>query len=192
MHIIVMEGHRCALGVMLEEYLPLQTDYLNDPEVNRFIRSRPPFTIEQQRKWLRERKRVRDQVLAILAREAEGSRHQFTFIGIMDLHGIDRQKRTAHSGSVIGNKRYWRKGIAREARLMQLKIAFDELGLSWIYRETVRPNIRSQLLLESTGYEMFEVRPQTRLVEGVLHDELYYRVSRALWLPYWNRYCKQA
>lgn len=191
MHLIIMEGRRCALGEMLEGYLPLHTEYLNDPEVNRFILSRPPFTIAQQREWLRERRMAGDQVLAVLVRDPEDSIGQFVFVGVMDLRNMDRKEGTAHSASVIGDKRYWRRGIAREARLMQLKIAFDDHGLNWIYSETVRSNVRSQRLLESTGYGLIDVRPQARLVEEVLHDELHYRVSRALWLPHWNRYCEQ-
>lgn len=191
MHTIVLEGRQCALGKMQEEYLLMHTGHLNDPEVNQFLFSRPPFTIDQQREWLRERKREGDQVLAVLVRESKESMEQFTFIGVMDLRNINRKERTARSGSVIGDKRYWRRGIAREARLMQLKMAFDDLKLAWIHSRTIRPNIRSQRLLESTGYELIEVYPQARLVGGVLHDELRYRVSRALWLPYWNRYCEQ-
>ncbi len=191
MHKIVMEGRRCALGEMIEEYLPMHTNYMNDPEVNRFIHSRPPFTVEKQREWLRQGKRVGDQVLAILVSKPKDSIERFTFVGVVDLHNIDPKERTANSGSVIGNKRYWRRGIAREAKLMQLKIAFDDLKLNWIYSRTIRPNVSSQRLLESSGYKLFDVCPEARLVDGVLHDELYYRVSCALWLPYWNRYCEQ-
>jgi len=189
MHSIIMQGRRCALAHMQEEYLTLHTAYMNDPEVNRFIRSRPPFSIEQQREWLWERARAGDRVYAVLALDHTGTGEQFTFVGVMDFHNTDWEHHTAHSASVIGDKRYWRKGIAREARLMQLKIGFDELHFHWIFSETVRANVRSQRLFESTGYELFTVLPQARSVEGTLQDELRYRVSRALWLPHWERYC---
>ena len=190
MHKVIMEGRRCAVGEMQEEYLAIHTDYLNDPKVNRFILSRPPFTIEQQRQWLQSRRRAGDQVLAVLVHRTEDDAGQLSFVGVIDLR-IDREKRTAESASVIGDKRYWRKGIAREARLMQLKLAFDNLGLRWIFSKTIRPNLSSQRLLESTGYQRIGVRPKARLVEGQLHDEFLYRVSRTLWLPNWKRYCEE-
>lgn len=185
---IIMRGRSCVLGDMQEEYLSLHTTYLNDPEVNRYLLSRPPFTIDQQRKWLEGRRRAGDQVLAVFVPESREGDEQLIFIGVMDLRGVDRSRKTASSGSVIGDKRYWGRGIAREARLMQLKLAFDTLGLEQIFSTTVRPNVRSQRLLESTGYQLIACHPKTRLVDGFFHDELVYRVSRSLWLPHWVCY----
>lgn len=190
MHRVVMEGCLSVLAEMQEEYLPVHTNYFNDPEVNRFILSRPPFTISQQREWLYQRRSQGDQIFAVLARELIGKVENLIFIGVMDLREIDFKKSIAYSGSVIGNKHYWGRGIAREARLMQLKIAFDELELEWVYSKTIRPNIRGQHLLESTGYQLVNVFSENRLLEGVLYDELLYRVSREIWLPLWNRYCE--
>lgn len=187
MHTILVERSRCILGEMKEEYLPAHTGYLNDPEVNRFIFSRPPFTIEQQRKWLLERRRAGDQILAVLVHQPTETAEESIFVGVVQLRDIDLGKRIAHSGIVIGNKHYWGKGIARMARLIQLKLAFDELCLDWVYSETVRPNIRSQRFLENTGYELYNVSRKARIVEGVWCDEFHYRISRLRWLLYWRR-----
>lgn len=186
----IMEGRNCLLAEMQLKYLPIHTSFLNDPEVNRFILSRPPFTVHQQYKWLQERKKAGDQILAILVREQIKNSKHLVFIGVMDLRDIDTKKQVAYSGSVIGNKRYWQRGIAREARLMQLKIAFDQLGLKYVYSKTIRQNVRSQRLLESTGYRLIKIFRKARCVEGVLCDEFLYRVSRTLWLPHWNQYRK--
>lgn len=190
MHKVIIEGRRCTLAEMQTQYLPIHTTYMNDPEVNRFILSRPPFTICQQHKWLRQRRRVGDQVLAVLVREYIENSERLVFVGVMDLRNIDSETRTAFTGSVIGNKHYWRKGIAREARIMQLKLAFDEMKLKWIYSKTIRPNVRSRRLLESTGYRLIKIFPKVRLVEGILHDELLYRVTRSRWLTHWDQYRK--
>lgn len=186
---IIMEGHYCVLAEMREKYLADHTIYMNDPEVNRFILSRPPFTLSQQRKWLRERRKAGDQILAVLVRNPSES-EQLIFLGVMELRDIDLKNCTALSGSVIGNKRYWRKGIAREARLMQLKLAFDNLSIKWVYSKTIRPNARGQRLLESTGYRLIKTIPEARQIEGVKYDELLYRVSRTHWFPLWNQYCR--
>ena len=187
MHAIIREGRRCVLAHMQEEYLGLHTDYMNDPEVNKFITSRPPFHVEQQREWFKKHQEMGNYVFAVLARDGKDD-NGLIFIGVMDFRDVDRSKWTAHSASVIGNKLYWRRGIAREARLLQLKIGFDELGFAYIYSETVGLNVRSQRLLESTGYELIGVRQGIRMVEGTMHDELLYRVSRIQWLPHWERY----
>lgn len=154
---------------------------MNDPEVNRFILTRPPFTVNQQRKWLRERRKAGDQILAILVPDAINSEY-LSFVGVTELRDFNQEKRSALSGSVIGDKSFWKKGIAREARLMQLGLAFNEFGLRWVYSKTISPNLRSQRLLESTGYRLMKVVPRSREVEGQRYNELHYRVSRSGWL----------
>ncbi len=77
-HEIIASGKRCALGNMLEAYLPAHVEYLNDPEVNRFIATRPPFSIEQQRAWLRDRTVAGDKIYALLAPDEEG---KFIYVG---------------------------------------------------------------------------------------------------------------
>ena len=135
-----------------------------------------------------ERKKAGDQVVAILVHERLENSGKIVFVGVMDLRGLDSKSRTVYSASVIGDKRYWGKGIAHEARLMQLKIAFDDIGLDRVYSRIIRPNVRSQHMLENTGYRLIGVLPEARLVEGVWYDELVYCVSRPLWFPYWNQH----
>ena len=187
---VIMQGTRCTLTEMKETYLPEHTAYMNDPEVNRFILSRPPFTLNQQRTWLRGRRKNGDHIHAILVRSETKKSESLRYIGLMELGHINARKQSAISASVIGNRDYWRKGIAREARLMQLKFAFDTLRLRWVYSKTVRPNVRSQRLLESTGYHVIKVLSAARLVNGIMEDEIVYRVSRSAWLPIWNQYLR--
>lgn len=188
MHKIIMEGQNCMLAEMQELYLPLHVQHLNDPDVHRFISSRPPFTIDQQHCWLKKHRESGGFSFAILAEDRDAT--GLIFIGLMDFRCVDYHDCSAYSASVIGNKRYWNRGIAREARLMQLKIGFDHIGLCHVYSKTVSANVRSQRLLESTGYRMIDIRPKARMIDGVPHDELLYYASRMSWLPYWNHYCE--
>lgn len=175
--------HLCVFGEMRDEYLPDHVRYLNDPEVNRFLIPRPPFTIEGQREWFQKRREAGDIIHAILVLDS-GVAELSIFAGVEHLHSIDREARTAWTGMVIGNKRYWGKGIARQARLVHLQIAFEELGLEWVYSTAAAPNQRSRRFMESIGYELFKVERNTRMVEGKVCDEIQYRISRSLWLPY--------
>lgn len=173
---------------MRDEYLTTHTNYLNDPGVNQFIYSRPPFTVNQQREWFKERTEQGDYILAVSARDIVESCEKFVFIGVMDLRDINHAEHTAYSGAVLGDKHRWGKGFAHEAKLMQLKLAFDKLGLKRIYSKTIRPNVRGQHFLENTGYMLIDIFPNARLLDGVRCDEFLYCVSRKLWLPYWNDY----
>lgn len=186
MSTILIAGRHCALAPMCEEYLEAHVRFLNDPLVNKYLRIRgDALGIDSQRAWLQKTLASRsDQLLAVLASgESEGA-----FIGTVHLRDIDSNDGIAHGGMMIGNRCFWGRGVATEARLMHLKIAFDQLHLRWVYGRTVACNHRARKLLQSTGYSLQGTRPQSRLVEGVYWDELLFGVSREMWEIVWRRH----
>ena len=187
MHKIIARGRLCVLADMQNEYLPKHTEGMNDPEVHRFILSRPPFTVARQEEWLQKMKDTGQYIFAILV-SSDTSPEDLFFVGVMELSQVDLKKRSALSGSVISDKAYWKRGIAREARLLQLDFAFNEIGLKFVYSKTMEPNVRSQRLLESTGYRLTGRLPKVRELDGILCDELHYRVSRTGWMKAKKQY----
>ncbi len=179
------DGRQCVLVPMSEQYLEAHVRFLNDPDVSRYLRLRPAArALECQRTWLKKvLASERDQLLAILAKESHNA-----FIGVVHLREIDHVDKIAHGGMVVGNKQFWGKGVGREARLLQLKGAFDTLDLRWVYGRTVRCNRRARTLMEKTGYRLQGVRPAGRLVDGVYEDELLYGVCRETWEVVWKKY----
>ncbi|OGE75263.1 MAG: hypothetical protein A3K06_03165 [Candidatus Doudnabacteria bacterium RIFCSPHIGHO2_01_52_17] len=184
-------GQKCILGPMREKYLPLHVSYLNDSEVSRFLRITKPVTIEHQRCWLRKvfSGGYRGVIFAVLAGESGRALSQSgKFVGVTGLRDVNWAEGTAYSGLVIGNKLYWGRGIGKEARLLLLKHAFDELKLKQIYSRVAAPNLRIRGLLEATGYKMVSVRPRCRLIEGRYYDEVLYHASRETWGTVWTAY----
>lgn len=169
---ILYQGATCSLVTMQEIYLPTYTRYLNDPEVNRYLRTRPPYSLEGQRRWLRAAKKKNDQVLAILVGNL--------FVGVMELR-YDDKRQSAESAAVIGNKNYWGMGIAYEARLWQLNYAFTCDFIDYVWSTTIRANIRSRKFLERVGYNVVKINPNAREINGVLHDEIIYAITRSEW-----------
>lgn len=178
-------GRTCALGQMTEAYLETHVRFLQDPEVTRYLRIRETATVERQRTWVRRTLGSPSHELLAIFATGEGDR----FVGLAQLREIDRVDGTAHSGMLIGDRGYWGRGIATEAKLLQLRHAFDDIGLRWIYSRTVSCNLRAQRFLEGTGYREQGLRPQSRLIDGVYHDEILYGVSRETWEPFWNIHC---
>lgn len=185
------KGRRCVLAEMSDDYLPAHTEYLNDTEVNRLINSKPPFTLFQQQRWIARIRKANGQIFAILTKDISTQDGEMIFVGVTELRSIDLNRRTAYSASMIGNKNYWRRGIAREAKLLHLRIAFEEMQLRAVFSNTISPNIASKRLLESTGYHLINTVPKSREVDGVYHDELLYCVSYMGWLRIWETYCRK-
>jgi RimJ/RimL family protein N-acetyltransferase len=75
------------------------------------------------------------------------------YIGNAYLTDIDWINRTAISGSLIGEKKYWSKGLGTEARLLLNKFAFYERGINRIWAKVLEDNIASQKMLEKCGYK---------------------------------------
>ncbi len=180
---IILQGSICALAEMTEDYLPQHVNFLRNPQVIRYVRIRLPITLESQRTWLEQMRTSRaDLVFAVLVQP------ESKFVGVVGLHEIDHFDRTARGGAIIGDRQYWGRGIATEARFLQLKFAFEVLRLRWVWGSTIRPNKRSQRLLARTGYVQVGIRPRCRRVGNVFEDELLYAVSPAQWRKAYREY----
>jgi N-acetyltransferase len=77
-----------------------------------------------------------------------------------------------------------RTAINTEAKLLQLRYAFDELGASRVAFTTDRRNLRSQAAIERLGAVREGVlRRHVRRPDGYLRDTVYYSILADEWPP---------
>lgn len=69
-------------------------------------------------------------------------------IGFVNFFSIDRVKKQGEMGVVIGDKRYWGKGIAYRSVSTAIDYIFENMDIDRIYIETGESNIRAQKLFE--------------------------------------------
>lgn len=62
------------------------------------------------------------------------------FIGFVNFFSIDKVKKQGEMGINIGDKRYWRRGIAHTAIEVVIKYIFDSMDIDRIYIETTETN----------------------------------------------------
>ncbi len=86
------------------------------------------------------------------------------FIGLIDLHDVDKRNKKAEVGAWIGRK-YWGKGYGTEALRQILKFAFDKLKLHKVTGIAFEWNIASRRIMEKVGFKY----------EGTLRDD--YRIG---------------
>lgn len=79
-------------------------------------------------------------------------REDNTFIGGVDLFGIDYQDRFAETGSYFHRPDDRGKGYGSEAKHLLLKYAFDRLGLHSLQSRVLFSNTRSAAALRKQGY----------------------------------------
>ena len=121
---------------------------MNDPEVTKFLESRfLPATRECLRSFVEKLQNDRNNVfLAIVAKES------CEHIGNIKLGPINWIHRTADIGLLIGEKRYWGKGIATEAIKLIVDYGFNTLNLHKITASCYSTNVGSVKAFENVGF----------------------------------------
>jgi diamine N-acetyltransferase len=74
------------------------------------------------------------------------------YIGNVNLTSIHRINRSAEFSILIGEKRYWSRGVGAQATRLMLDHAFRDLNLNRIYLTVVRENTRALRLYKRMGF----------------------------------------
>lgn len=74
-------------------------------------------------------------------------------IGFVNLFSIDIEKKQAEMGVMIGDKRYWSKGLAYKAVSLAMEYAFLHMDIKRIYIETGESNLPALRLFSKLGFE---------------------------------------
>ena len=119
-----IQGERVFLRELIEsDATERYASWLNDRQVNAYLETHEA-TVESLRAYIRE-KRANGDCLFLGVFLKDGSLH----IGNVKLEPIDRQKKEATFGLLIGDKYFWGGGYGTEATRLIVGYAFDSLGL---------------------------------------------------------------
>lgn len=81
-------------------------------------------------------------------------------IGFINIFSFDAENKQCELGVEIGDKRYWKKGIASKAVSVVVDYIFDNMDIKRIYIETGEFNFPALRLFEKLGFikceEMFD------------------------------------
>ena len=153
------EGEKVNLrGIEKEDYTDRMYRWANDPEFNHYLsHGLRPTTVEMMESLYDDLIGKENVIFAIVDKENKET------IGIVGLHHIDRQIRSAEYTIHIGEKAYWGSGTASESTDFVLKYAFETLNLNKVWLGVVEPNSKAVGFYEKKGF----VR------EGELRDEVF-------------------
>lgn len=142
-------GKKIYLRVHDENDIPIWSQWFNDQEITRFlVHGCFPNTEKRQRDFFKNMYKSRENFqLAIVDKKTDA------LAGTVGLHKIDPINRNADISIVIGNKRYWRKKIGKEAVGLVIRHAFNKLNLHKVTAGMVEENIASYKLFVSLGFK---------------------------------------
>ena len=161
-----LNGKKICLRQYSSRDVDLWYNWFNDAEVVKLMDQRRwPNTKEKQKRYLeRMAQSTHDMQLAIVHKTNN------KLIGTVGLHGIDPINRNADISVIIGDKKYWGKGLAKEAVGLLIRHAFDMLNVHKLTAGFIVGNKASQKLFESFGFKKEALLRQQVYLRGVYHD----------------------
>jgi RimJ/RimL family protein N-acetyltransferase len=155
---------------------PLAVAWLNDPEVSRTLRGRPPLTLRAEEEFIdRVNQSEHDLTLVIVLRDGDRP------IGMTGLHAIDYRNRHASFGITIGDKNAWGKGHGTEVTRLMVRHAFWTLNLNRVWLEVFEYNPGGQRVYEKVGFRREGVLRQAVYRDGRYWDTIVMAVLRQEW-----------
>jgi RimJ/RimL family protein N-acetyltransferase len=157
-----------------EDALPMLS-WFEDLEATRFLGRRNPPSVEMEKEWLEVTAKDPDSVIWVV--EVEG-----LAVGTTGIRGIDWKNGFGTTGTMIGDKSLWGKGIGREVMQLRARYAFVQLPLRKLKSSYFDGNVASGRAQAAAGYREVGRLRADRFVDGRWVDEVLTEVLREDWL----------
>jgi RimJ/RimL family protein N-acetyltransferase len=141
-------------------------------------------------KWVKSRDDLRDWVESALLDKANGTslpwvtvlKNENRVIGSSRLFDLNLKHRTVELGHTWLAPQYQGAGLNAEAKLLQLRHAFDELGLKRVGLKTHHENLQSQAAMRKIGaVEEGTLRNHLVMPDGSARHSVYFSIIREEW-----------
>jgi|GEM_PF-445132 len=143
--------------------------WLNDKEVNKYLvnkyREGRKATINEIKKYIHEKNNNSGCFLFGIFFK-NNNKH----IGNIKLEPIDFNKKNAITGILIGDKKYWGKGIASEAIKLVINFSFKNLKLSELNLGVLPENKSAIRVYEKNGFILDKIKRKSIKLENKLYD----------------------
>lgn len=155
--------------------LPTLNRWRNDPELIAWLTNQFRYIgpqVDQQ--WFAHYQQNRDRAvrLAIVAQP------NAQFVGTVQVTQVDARNQQAEFSILLGEKRYWSRGIGKLATRGILRHAFRDLNLHRLYLHVLPDNHRAIRLYETVGFRHEGVQRQALFKDGAFRDLLSMSILR--------------
>ncbi len=159
--------------------LPKFVEWLNDPEVRRYLLMNLPISLANEEGWFESmlKRPAEEQPFAIELRGEDG----WQLIGNCGFFEIDWRARSSEVGIFIGDKTAWNKGYGTETMLILLRFGFTTLNLNRIFLRVDEANLGGIRAYEKAGFVHEGRFRQAAFEAGEYRDMLMMSVLRSEW-----------
>ena len=169
-----LRGSNFVLRPLREADADVMSGWFEDLEVTAGIKLRFVPSPEQEREFVRRHAADPNSVLWAIE-------HNERCIGTTGIHAIDWVSRRGTTGTLIGDKGAWGKGIGGELMKLRAAYAFNELGLNKLCSGYIEGNQASARAQASAGYVEVGRRRQHTWRGGRWLDHIETELLRSDW-----------
>ncbi len=148
--------------------------WFEDLEVTRFIMRRHPPSIDEEKAWLENLAKDPNAIQWVVEFEGEP-------VGTTGITLIDWRNGHGTTGTIIGDKTVWGKGLARELMQLRAEYAFMQLPLRKLKSGYIDGNQASARAQAASGYRPAGRWRREQFVEGEWRDLVLTELLREDW-----------
>ena len=148
--------------------------WFEDMEVTRFLTRQTPPSLEVEKEWLD--KMARDPSYLIWIVEHEGRA-----VGVTGIHEIDWKDGYGITGTMVGDKTAWGKGLGRELMQIRARYAFTQTPLRKLKSAYYEGNEASARAQAAAGYRVVGRYRADRFMDGKWSDQILTEALREDW-----------
>jgi ribosomal-protein-alanine N-acetyltransferase len=171
----VIQGKLCRLRPPRPEDAEVMATWFEDLDTSQFLGLRNPPSVEMEKEWLEKGSKDANSVLWVV--EADGR-----VVGTTGIRDIDWKNGFGTTGTLIGDRSVWGKGIGRESMQLRARYAFTQLPLRKLKSSYFDGNVASGRAQAAAGYREVGRYRKDRYVDGRWVDEIVTEVLREDWL----------
>jgi RimJ/RimL family protein N-acetyltransferase len=142
-------GKKARLAPLDESMAEDFFSWINAPDINRYRPAPPVASLEAEREWIRKTGASESDITWAIYSLDDG-----VLIGSTGLISYSLQHQRAVSGTLIGRKEYWGRGIGSDVVRLRTQYAFEELKLHKLISEVISENCASLRMLLHAGYHV--------------------------------------
>lgn len=177
---IVVDGEDISLRALSrKDALGSWWEWFNDKEVTRFMNKGDQKNTPQKQIEFYEKMKLSDKDCVLGIFYNKNDKH----IGTTAIHNIRNDFGTlkGNFGIVIGEKKFWGKGIGTKAWKMMINFAFMKLHLDSVETLIFYSNVASLKVAKKVGFEEIEIKSNDLLKDGEMIDRIVLKLDKEKW-----------
>ena len=171
----VIEGKLVRLRPSKSDDAAVMITWFEDLEVTRFMLLRFPPSIDLEKEWLDRMAKSQDDIFWVIEHEGRA-------VGATAIHQIDWKNGSGTTGTTIGDKSLWGKGLGREVIQLRTRFAFTQLPLRKLKSGYLDGNEASAKAQAASGYREVGRYEGDKFIDGSWVDHVVTEVLREDWL----------